>query len=1064
MILASGVDHTHPARDPDIAQNRISSQEQNDSSGRSNSHRPNELREIGIALRSRFDSDGVLDDLEEAISCLREALHSTRPDHHPSRLTALLDLVVTLRARYRQMGRLPDLNDPIAFLRDALLIAPDSHPERPRIPTELANALLDLAKWSSGTWDDERVVEAIALLRDALALAEHEPESRAVQLNELAKGLRAQYSLAMARPWMLVSPPVALLEEAIALHRQAMDTGALANGAMCQTLTCLALALQDKFVATMSLGDLDEAILLHRQALELCRKTRDKGAMAVCQANLAAALHTRYDQMKQLEGINEAVALHHAQHCEPVTRNPERSYPFNVLQPILRTTFHDGRTIPLVHQHRLPDFHIPDAMSPENLVNGTDVELPCTEEEKLLDADIASHRQALDAQAGHHWDTLDRLGVVLRQRCAASARPNSDECLQMSSEAISLYQEAVRLLPEGDPAQARLQCRLGLAYYTHYTQVRNTPSMESLLDFAIEELEHVLQLCVAPHPDRVDTLDALGEALCSRFLHGGHALDLDNAILMHREALLLREPDDVCPWQSMGKLADALRVRSERVRQPADLDEAILLLEQALKMRREIPPDHAELSHRLGLALHARFRQRYQVVDLTRATELYRTSLAGLGKPSHRRPLVLNDLATALRALYNRTAELGDLDDAIQHHREALTLLPQGHYDRIPCLNSLAEAHLNRSKETGRLADLSEAVELCKVTLQGFHYTDRQNPTRCPILETLGHALVERFLRADEAGNQLQDIQEAIDAFQAIAECHPAPLSQRFPAARMWARLADACDDGHGLALQAYRTTIEFLPLLAGVGADVSSRRRVLTANTDGLAREAAACAIRQRKYKQAVELLEAGRAVFWSQALQLRTPLDDLEAVRPILADKVRELSRELERGALREALGSESQVVSLERERQTAHFSELNAEWLDVVEEIQQLPGFGDFLSNKTFDSLSAVAECGPVVLLIASGFRSECTALILPGAQQDPICTSLDGLTYRMVEGLANKMRRVLVTNAYRSARQERGAKLIDPDAPDTEEWMRELLKTLWNCVARPVLERLHLSVSS
>lgn len=965
------------------------------------------------------------------------------------------------------MGRLPDLNDPIAFLRDALLLASDSHPERPRIFTELANTLLDLAKWSSDAWDDKRVVEAIVLLRDAVALAEHRPEIRAAQLTELARGLRAQYLLAVARPWMLASPPVALLDEAIALHRLAMDTGA-SNGTMCQTFTCLALALQGRSVETKSLGDLDEAIVSYRQALKLCREARDRSGTTARQANLTAALHTRYDQTKQLQDIREAVALHHAQHCETATRNPGRSYPFNVLQPVLLTTFHDGRPIPLVHQHSLPDFHIPDAMSPENLVNGAfgnGNESPCTEEERLLDAEIARHRQALDAQAGHRWDTLDRLGVALRQRCAASTQPNSHECLQMSSEAISLHQEAVRLLPEGDSAQARLQYHLGLAYHAHYTQVHNTPGMESILDFAIEELEHALRLCVAPHPDRPDILDALGEALRRRFLHGGKALDLDNAILMHREALLLREPDDIWRWQSMGKLADALQVRSDRVRQPADLDEAILLLEQALKMRRGVLPDYAELSHRLGLALHARYRQRHQGADLTRGMELFRASLAELGQTSSRRPSVLNDLATALRALYNRTAELGDLDDAIQYHREALTLLPHGHYDRITCLNSLAEVHLLRSKETGRLADLGEAVELCKVTLQGFHYTDRQNPTRCPILETLGHALVERFLRADEAGDQLQDIQEAIDAFQGIAECHAAPLSQRFPAARMWARLADACDDGHGLALQAYRTTIEFLPLLAGVGADVSSRRRVLTANTDGLAREAAACAVRQRKYKQAVELLEAGRAVFWSQALQLRTPLGDLEAVRPDLADKVRELSRALETGALREASGDEPQDehVGLEREKQTAHFSELNANWLDVVEEIQQLPGFGNFLGNKSFDSLSAVAAGGPVVLLIASGFRSECTALILPGAQQDPICTPLKGLTYRDVEGLANKMRRVLVTNAYRSARQDRGARLVDPDAPDIEEWMRRLLSTLWTCVARPVLETLRLSVS-
>ncbi|TFY51795.1 hypothetical protein EVG20_g10832 [Dentipellis fragilis] len=56
------------------------------------------------------------------------------------------------------------------------------------------------------------------------------------------------------------------------------------------------------------------------------------------------------------------------------------------------------------------------------------------------------------------------------------------------------------------------------------------------------------------------------------------------------------------------------------------------------------------------------------------------------------------------------------------------------------------------------------------------------------------------------------------------------------------------------------------------------------------------------KKYETALEFIETGRGVFWSQALQLRTPVDQLQAVDPDLAQKLRDVSRALEAGALRD------------------------------------------------------------------------------------------------------------------------------------------------------------------
>ena len=51
----------------------------------------------------------------------------------------------------------------------------------------------------------------------------------------------------------------------------------------------------------------------------------------------------------------------------------------------------------------------------------------------------------------------------------------------------------------------------------------------------------------------------------------------------------------------------------------------------------------------------------------------------------------------------------------------------------------------------------------------------------------------------------------------------------------------------------------------------------------------------RPGQYDEAVELLEEGRAVFWSQVLQLRTPVNALRNVAPEFFEKLRRISFEL-------------------------------------------------------------------------------------------------------------------------------------------------------------------------
>jgi hypothetical protein len=115
------------------------------------------------------------------------------------------------------------------------------------------------------------------------------------------------------------------------------------------------------------------------------------------------------------------------------------------------------------------------------------------------------------------------------------------------------------------------------------------------------------------------------------------------------------------------------------------------------------------------------------------------------------------------------------------------------------------------------------------------------------------------------------------------------------------------------------------------------------------LASRAAICAVERGQYNTAVEFLDASRSVFWSQALHLRTALDDLARIRPDLSLKLTEIARQPEQASFRDAyrnLRSDApdKIISIEAEGRRCR--ELNANWDHAIESVQILPGFEEFM----------------------------------------------------------------------------------------------------------------------
>ena len=84
------------------------------------------LNSLASSLSDRFEQQGVLSDLNEAIDLDRAAL-ALCPPSHSDRSIFLNDLAISLSGRFEQRGVLSDLDEAIDLLRAALALRPPGH-------------------------------------------------------------------------------------------------------------------------------------------------------------------------------------------------------------------------------------------------------------------------------------------------------------------------------------------------------------------------------------------------------------------------------------------------------------------------------------------------------------------------------------------------------------------------------------------------------------------------------------------------------------------------------------------------------------------------------------------------------------------------------------------------------------------------------------------------------------------------------------------------------------------------------------------------------------------------
>ncbi|MFB7373822.1 CHAT domain-containing protein [Streptomyces sp. NPDC056222] len=529
-------------------------------------------------------------------------------------------------------------------------------------------------------------------------------------------------------------------------------------------------------------------------------------------------------------------------------------------------------------------------------------------------------------------------------------------------------------------------------------------------------------------------------------------------------------------WSLRDNLGDALWERYQDAHSSAALDEVILIRREVLaapRWRKGL--DQRPYLIQLSEALGARFDLSGDEGDLREAVEVAEQAVRS-------RPLGKGPSVTALRNLglqHIRGVREGKggiaaWETAVAALREGVAL--EAGSDDDGCLFQLIGALIEAPREGPRAETLAEARGLAE------ELADRAEPgtgEEGSYRYLLGIVLLELVEEDPDPVPALWV--ETTEAFRAAAENRAMPADVRLHAARMWGMFAAGTAmelAAGGVARERVGATaeqlwtsgadglalaVELLPLVVWRGVDHGDQRTLL-ADLYELAVDAAAVAVCAGRPERAVEILERGRTVMWSQLLDLRTTeLTRLRADDPELFARLDAIREELDT-PLPEG-GAEDPAQS---ERRTA----LAREWETRTRE-------AGLLRSPDYAALRAAAAEGPVVIVNITAFG--CHALVV--RHEGPVTVvPLDTLTYEATgEALGRTAKaderlvqaHAALREAHRNASADHGTPTTSVSVTDgvaaaealviraeirREQASARTLDWLWETVARPVLEAL------
>ena len=421
---------------------------------------------------------------------------------------------------------------------------------------------------------------------------------------------------------------------------------------------------------------------------------------------------------------------------------------------------------------------------------------------------------------------------------------------------------------------------------------------------------------------------------------------------------------------------------------------------------------------------------------------LFRSLIAALPEAMPVRPNSMETYGEHFHALHpdyiDQLTDIANIKDGIKYCRHLLVSCPRSelvHSAREALGNLLYRAFAC----TDEIGYLNEAISIMRV---GINVAGPLH-SRVAILGRLTSFLSTRLkLLCHE-----EDLHELMQLFPTMPDYSFANLHNELPISFHWASIARSFEHpsaptAYGHALSSMQASLTFAPTL-----DKQHSRLVATRSSlHTIPLDYTSYHIHTGHLEQAIEILERGRGLLWSQMRGLRTSIDQIRSVDSNLADKFSAVSRELETLTL--AVTPNNSVDGnndLEGMDPYGHTVIRKQKLLDdrdkLITQIQALSGFDTFMKPPSFDTLRSAASQGPVIIINHCEWRSD--IIILLHDSPPSLVPTSDDFYIR-----ANKLQGQLLRERKND---------LDSDA--YEHALRAVLKELYELVGRPVIKRLN-----
>ena len=420
----------------------------------------------------------------------------------------------------------------------------------------------------------------------------------------------------------------------------------------------------------------------------------------------------------------------------------------------------------------------------------------------------------------------------------------------------------------------------------------------------------------------------------------------------------------------------------------------------------------------------------------------------GLEASSSSDPLLPDpvDVALKKRPMYDlldgiRNFSITDIEGAIELGR-SLSSDPSDLLSSYDFGGFLVEAF----ERTKNINHLNESIH----TFRQLLMHRQPEPVRIGSVVGLLEALATRSRISP--GHLTQDWQEMVELLQYLVEgSQLLSLPERFNFACGWAYSARTIR--HPSTSTAYETALLLMQDVAPFSPTLQLQHATLSTIPDffhGMPLDYASYQVERGELEHAIETLERGRALLWSEMRHLRTSIDPLLDADPELGHKFAALNRDLDdltksiapihklnmEDAVADDLRAGDQFGSLFR-RQRGLLKERDK----LTSQIRTLPGFDRFMTFPLFDTLRSAASSGPVIIVNHSKHRSD-ILIILHDAPPSLIPTPDD------FYNSANRLKDKLL-----ASRAKDGL-----DSREYDKTLASVLAELYELVGKPVIDRL------